>query len=321
MHLVASEAVRVDIVLGDHGMPRKTSGFTLIELLVVIAIIGLLIALLLPAVQAAREAARRIQCLNNLKQIGIAMHSYHDCLNSFPAGVVDNTGAMWSGLLLPQLEQEPLYNTISWNGRWSQQGSPNSLACTQRLPVFRCPSAAAPDRLDNVGILNRVPCTYLACATGNLARESGPDPRVGMNGDGVFFVDSAVRFADIKDGTSNTVAVGDALFSMDVVGPDAMSLLQVVDHWYIGSPELYRSLHTEVSEALGSTAVAINTVRDNDPSIAIDEKELCFSSYHSGVVQVLFCDGHTTTITESIDRNIWRYLGTRAGREDTSQFP
>lgn len=300
--------------------PRRP-GFTLVELLVVIAIIGVLIGLLLPAVQAAREAARRVQCLNNLKQIGIAVHLYHGVENSFPTGVVAETCAMWSGLLLPQLEQEPLYNTITWNGQWNQPGSRNAQACSQTLPVYRCPSAVAPDRIDNAGIPNRVPCTYLACASGKLARESGPDPRVGLGNDGVFFVNSAVRFADIKDGTSHTVAVGEALFRWDIVAPDATTMLQVVDHWYIGSPEVYRSPFTEVSEALGSTAASINAVMNADPSIAIDEKELCFSSYHADMVQVLFCDGRTTSVTASVEDRIWRALGTRAGREDTSDVP
>lgn len=299
----------------------RRPGFTLVELLVVIAIIGVLIGLLLPAVQAAREAARRVQCLNNLKQIGIAVHHYHDVARSFPSGVVGATCAMWSGLLLPQLEQEPLYNTITWNRQWNQAGSPNARACSQLLPMYRCPSAVAPDHHDNAGIPHRVPCTYLACASGKLARESGPDPRVGLANDGAFFVDSAVRFADVKDGTSHTVAMGEALFRWDVVAPDATTQLQVVDHWYIGSPDVYHLPFTEVSEALGSTAVAINAVMDDDPSIAIDEKELCFSSYHSDMVQVLFCDGRATSVSVSVEDRIWRSLGTRAGREDTSDVP
>jgi len=295
-------------------------GFTLIELLVVIAIIGVLIALLLPAVQAAREAARRMQCRNNLRQMGIALHNYHDTNGSFPSGVVAQTCAHWSGLLLPQLEQVPLYDTIEWNGQWNSPDTPNGRACSLVLPMFRCPSSAVPDHMSSGGISQRVPCTYLACASGILTRESS-DPRIGLHNDGVFFVDSKVAIADIFDGTSNTVAIGEALCRFDITAPDVTSLVQWVDHWYIGSPEVYRSPYTELSEALGSTGVAINTVLSSDSDIYIDEKELCFSSYHANSAQVLYCDGHTTVVSSGVDRSIWNSIGTRSGSEIFSEAP
>ncbi len=299
---------------------RHDRAFTLVELLVSLAIIGVLVALLLPAVQSAREAARRMQCRNNLRQMGIALHNYHGTNGSFPSGVVAPTCALWSGLLLPQLEQQPLYDTIEWNGQWNQDDSPNARACAVLLPVFRCPSAGVPDHLDTAGMPNRVPCTYLACASGTLSRESS-DPRIGLRNDGVFYVDSAIRIGEIGDGTSNTVAVGEALCRFDILARDVTTLVQWVDHWYIGSPEVYRSPYTEVSEALGSTAVTINIVFNGDVNIYIDEKELCFSSNHSNTAQVLFCDGHTDVFSATVDSGIWRALGTRDGFEIPASSP
>ena len=135
----------------------RLSGFTLIELLVVISIIGLLIALLLPAVQSAREAARRAQCVNNLKQIGIALHNYHGAINTFPPGYIDyqnnpnytpdldmGPGWGWAAMLLPFLEQQPLYNAINFSLGITVVSNPasasNSTAVLTSLSVFQCPS-------------------------------------------------------------------------------------------------------------------------------------------------------------------------------------
>ena len=120
-------------------MPIRKRGFTLIELLVVIAIIAILIALLLPAVQQAREAARRTQCKNNLKQLGIAMHNYHDTVNVFPWGF-DERETLWTAMILPQIEQANLYNTLIWQesgpGNWDAVGSPNTKACSTIIQGF-----------------------------------------------------------------------------------------------------------------------------------------------------------------------------------------
>jgi prepilin-type N-terminal cleavage/methylation domain-containing protein/prepilin-type processing-associated H-X9-DG protein len=286
-------------------------GFTLVELLVVIAIIGILVALLLPAVQAAREAARRIQCQNNLRQMAIAVHNYHGAHGNFPSGVIRANRTLWSGLILTQIEQEPLYGTLEFGRPWDEDGSANERACGVYLPVYRCPSSTAPEHVDLQGIVDRVPCTYLACSSGTAARESGPPPLAGQpDSDGVFFADSRVRVADIRDGTSSTVAIGEALFRTDVHGPDHYGIVQIVDHWYIGTPE---GFDNEISEALGSTAAAINSVEIDD--LFVDEKELCFSSYHPGGAQLAFADGHVSLVSETIDRHTWSALGTRAGRE------
>lgn len=294
-------------------VPRKR-GFTLVELLVVIAIIGILVALLLPAVQAAREAARRIQCGNNLHQMAIAAQNYHDTNRTFPAGFILPNQTFWSAMLLPQLEQNTIYDTLNFSATWSS--GPNAAACSTLIPMFRCPSAPVAEHTSVQGIVDRVPCTYLACGTGLTRNESGVSPLAGdSNMDGIFFINSDIGIRDILDGTSTTVAIGEALFDTGIRGIDHGGTVHIVDHWYIGSPNLYRA---DVSETIGSTAVPINRIFDE--SAFIDEKELCFSSQHPGGAQVAFADGHVSIVNETIDAAVWSALGTRA-HSDAAQAP
>ncbi|HUG66446.1 MAG TPA: DUF1559 domain-containing protein [Pirellulaceae bacterium] len=291
-------------------------GFTLVELLVVIAIIGILMALLLPAVQAAREAGRRMQCGNNLHQLAIATHNYHDVHGRFPPGfllenITSLSGPFWSAMLLPQLEQGVLFDTIEFGAPWDVDRSPNELACATFLPAFRCPSSTAVKHMTLQGITDRVPSNYLGCATGIASRESGPDPRASnFNLDGILYNGSSTRFADVIDGTSSTVIIGEAEFDINVRGIDHGGGIHIVDHWYIGSPGIHP---TEVSEAVGSTAVPVNSIFD--ASAFIDAKELCFSSRHPGGAQVAFADGHVSMVHETIDAAVWSALGTRAHGE------
>jgi len=210
---------------------RPRSGFTLIELLVVIAIIAVLIGLLLPAVQAAREAARRAQCVNNLKQIGLAMHNYHDAHNTFPMGSSANFSSYyasyggfsswgnWSAqaLLLPYLEQTPLYNAANFSlatGPIDGTGASsfNSTVYLTRIAPFLCPS----DGQAGVAYIN----SYRASIGTTVIRESNPKPT-----NGVFSVSSPVNaygggsptfgIANITDGTSNTIAFGESLVGIE----------------------------------------------------------------------------------------------------------
>jgi prepilin-type N-terminal cleavage/methylation domain-containing protein/prepilin-type processing-associated H-X9-DG protein len=200
-------------------MHKVRRGFTLIELLVVIAIIAVLIALLLPAVQAAREAARRAQCINNLKQMGLALHNYHDASLAFPSGYIaaslfkdgetdTSPGWSWASMILPQLDQAPLYSSI--NVALPVQAAANATGTRTLLNVFICPSDQPPGATFAVsdGFGNTVatvaPTSYAAC-TGNDAA----DVALGLNndgsGNGLFFRNSAIRIAAITDGTSQTV--------------------------------------------------------------------------------------------------------------------
>ena len=230
---------------------RRARGFTLVELLVVIAIIGILIALLLPAVQAAREAARRMSCSNNLKQLGLAALNHHDTRGHFPLGAATNEGSMWSYYTLPYMEDGAAYDaaTIGENAQgnfqWGNPSGPYSnvnllpdeIRRNTRLqemvfPTMRCPSAALLEHqldvaMDNFYVMRRVPASYLGNATGLvdngytakcptklIAVPSGrPATQESRFGDldGVIFAWSKVKISQITDGTSKTMLFGEAL--------------------------------------------------------------------------------------------------------------
>ena len=226
--------------------PSRCSAFTLVELLVVIAIIGILIALLLPAVQAAREAARRTQCVNNLKQLGLALHNYHDTHRSFAPimarakrndGQRGCVGAKITSVhsrLLPFMEQVSIFETIPAQ-EWlyaSCQNDPMVInahsyeAARVPLPAFRCPSDGGPRQNDT-------------CCVQATSSQPGPTPTgtnnymfstgtgkgyfydILVKGDGLFYIDSATTLASLRDGTSNTVVISEAIIGDGFFGKDS----------------------------------------------------------------------------------------------------
>jgi prepilin-type N-terminal cleavage/methylation domain-containing protein len=214
-------------------MSRARRGFTLIELLVVIAIIAILIALLLPAVQQAREAARRSQCKNNLKQIGLALHNYHEQAGTLPPGwigvdlatrlpdVEGLNGFGWGAMILPHLDQTPLYNRINF---FVGVADPlNLVPRTTNLTVYRCPSDTGPqqwtilDEADGTTPLAELPlANYVgAFGTGELHDCEGQPPPFACRGNGVFSHLSKTRFADLTDGVSTTILTGERRTDMD----------------------------------------------------------------------------------------------------------
>ncbi len=295
----------------------RRRGFTLIELLVVVAIIAALLALLLPAVQQAREAARRSQCRNNLKQLGLALHNYHDAHGVLPMGFHWPLGTGWSYHLLPALDQAALYSSMTvgtpttlTTSVW-RNGSPEA-ALGIWLPIFRCPSSTSPSAVANVnGIDRRVPCDYLACASGVRTTDAG----TGVNGigvanlDGTFFRISSVRLSDVQDGTSNTVGIGETFYE----SPE-------LDHWSIGSDDLGRNNtpdSADASEFLGSLGVSLNLYDDGSGTDAL---EISFKSRHAGGCQFLLLDGSVRFLSENIARSTRQALGTRGGNDFVGEF-
>ena len=222
-------------------MSQRRSGFTLIELLVVIAIIGILIGLLVPAVQRVREAASRMKCQNNLKQIGIALHSYHDVNHSFPTGKgpaypAPAAGyARWSvhALMLPYVEQDNLYKSIDFTfppetpgmggvvnfmPAFQNPGRQNAIPCRTVVPIFLCPSDGAPQPADWPGqnnYLGNLGTQFLCDLSEQLPSTIAPNEKP----NGIFYYLSQVRLTDITDGTSNT-----AMFSEKIRGTGTPNL-------------------------------------------------------------------------------------------------
>jgi prepilin-type N-terminal cleavage/methylation domain-containing protein/prepilin-type processing-associated H-X9-DG protein len=219
---------------------RRAHGFTLIELLVVIAIIAVLIALLLPAVQAAREAARRTQCVNNLKQIGLALHNYHDVNGTFPMGAGSgwytttapfyNSKHNWSihAAILPQIDQTPLYNSINFN--WGTADAPtqlptfpiNSTAIQTQVNGFLCPSdpngpvnlasGTADANNDYYGSIGATTDTLAAFSAGAASLATVPYS-------GLFAFQQSKGIRNVTDGTSNTVAFAESTVGTTTEGP------------------------------------------------------------------------------------------------------
>lgn len=311
----------------------RSRGFTLIELLVVIAIIAILIALLLPAVQQAREAARRTQCKNNLKQLGLAMHNYHDNLNTFPFGF-DERETLWHAMILPYMDQAPLYNTLIWQegtvGNWDFDGSPNEKAGGTLIEAFRCPSMAIPEHVTNEGIPGRVPVSYRACSSSNAASDdistipASVTPKIALEMqtglDGMFFGCSKVKIRDVTDGTSNTIMIGESYTE-----PTYVKDGQGMDYWAFGAPQtgswdcIPGDLGgTEYCEGLGSCKSPINSRRN--PNIAGVLMEMSFGSYHVGGAHFALADGSVRFISENIDMTLYQSLGSIGKGEVVGEF-
>ncbi|UUO08280.1 DUF1559 domain-containing protein [Blastopirellula sp. J2-11] len=329
---------------------RTSSGFTLVELLVVIAIIGVLIALLLPAVQQAREAARRMSCQNNLKQIGLALQNYHDTYGRFPAGAIATsrpepyigfTGANWRISLLPYMDQMPAYQQLDFRTGyfWAHtSGFPQALA-DLRVPMFQCPSSA-------FEMTNRTDLSLSGRTSGGVERNGQvmdyvgvvgayPDP-AGRSGvctgssslvGGAFCENGMMRtlrgtgLQECVDGSSNTIVIAEQSGQVNGVEISANTLGGW--HGWVFNSGTHYTEQTDISTYVGSSMYTsgITTVRlapnafwnSGAPSNAKlpYAPNTILNSYHPGGIQTAFADGSVHFVSEVVDLDMLRKLSVR----------
>ena len=293
---------------------RPLHGFTLVELLVVIAIIGILVALLLPAVQSAREAARRTQCSNNFRQVGLALQNYASVKKAFPPGTLVwgsacskpststlnySAGFGWAAFILPYLEENAIYNQFDFKIREIYL-PPNFAASAQFVDAFLCPSDPTGRELSFMALQNQP--GYLPeedCANTNMAGVAdsknwtcdGRFPR--LDGDGMLFNDSHVGFKNVTDGSSHTLLVGEVI-SAEKGTHDSMMWIT----WNL--------LHT---------VNGINTAVHRRPSNLWSISDMSFSSFHPGGCHFSMTDGSVRWVNETINQSTLTALTTRAKGE------
>jgi prepilin-type N-terminal cleavage/methylation domain-containing protein/prepilin-type processing-associated H-X9-DG protein len=303
------------------GLLRKRRAFTLIELLVVIAIIAILIGLLLPAVQKVREAAARMKCGNNLKQIGLALHGYHDSYQRFPSGfyaayytgytpaATNFSYTGWQLQLLPYLEQQALWNqSVTWLTANPYNTDNNSYpACGYPLSLYTCPSNTRPKTFNYGGTIYELE-SYMGCA--------GTVSSYPYSGDGVLYCNSSVRVTDITDGTSNTIAVGERPCTGDLNYGWGFA-----PYGSTGAGDgdtILGSKDTSVAANMGdiSTNVGLQPQRIINNTSEVDGAH--FWSFHTGGANFVYADGSVHFLPYSAN-SVFVQLSTRASGEVFTQ--
>jgi prepilin-type processing-associated H-X9-DG protein/prepilin-type N-terminal cleavage/methylation domain-containing protein len=306
--------VEIGMMIRQDATPRKYSaiaGFTLIELLVVITIIGILIALLLPAVQAAREAARRTQCANNMKQVGLAVQLYHEKFGRFPNGAKMIVGGTynglwtfeWSGLILPFVEQGNVASRINFDIPYDRVE--NQTVIKTFLGTYHCPSSS-PEKLSTccryIPGIEDIACTRYAAIYTHLnvdyALASGTS-----GGSGCIFLGSSVAIRDVTDGTSQTLVVGER----DSYPDD--------DPWKKSSGTEYcPGGGCELANSWAGVARITTYFGINNQSARFYQQS-AVQSRHPGGANFAFADGHVMFLNENINQKPLTSLTTRKGGE------
>lgn len=299
---------------------RNQRGFTLIELLVVIAIIAILISLLLPAVQQAREAARRTQCKNNLKQLGVAVHNYHDIYNQFPNANANSTlsgGSLFTSVL-PMMEQGNAFQQYDFN---QTNSAPHNVEVTsQQIPFFLCPSSPMRRSVPSCD-------SDMGRAPGNYAVNMGSEdynqywfffglPQPSQNG-AIVYTNSRegkTKFRDFTDGTTNTLMIGETTYNLPDYkfrsGECAGQSRYSFTYWSVPFP----------GSTACTTQYAFNPKDIADDGIYDSGWVRSFRSDHVGGVQFLLSDGSCRFLSENIDAGTLDALATRNGGEVTGEF-
>jgi len=314
-------------IVRHHRTPTSFA-FTLVELLVVIAIIGILVALLLPAVQAARNAARLSQCMNNAKQLALAVHNYHINWNRFPMGygwAGNSTGHQpengsqgvewtWCNRIFPYVEQANVYDAIDWTINGSGYGTPSQRPFIgAQIEIFHCPSdigAPTPWESPSTPDWKMARISYGGnFGFGPLENSSASDP---PKIEGVFGRNYGARLSHLSDGSSNTIMISELISGLDITirGTHSYDEGPVYMHNYSPNdptPDLVRWCSGNDPPQVGCIEITTkNTVVHTS------------RSYHSVGVTVGLCDGSVRFVSDSIDLDVWHALGTPKGGETNS---
>jgi prepilin-type N-terminal cleavage/methylation domain-containing protein/prepilin-type processing-associated H-X9-DG protein len=317
--------------------PRSRAAFTLIELLVVIAIIAVLIGLLVPAVQKVREAANRLKCTNSLKQVGLALHHYHDVYQMFPPGqfngiaVQNNQGYFnrggWWQMILPYAEQDnlyrvldafansnprPLYMTYAVNNTPAQPSNPGR---NTPVPMFVCPSdPASPKNASVAGNEQGFHGNYILCAGSTIFNPPASPNGAALNG--LFYPFSKTRLADVLDGTSNTLMGGELIVVRDTTLHDIRG--RYYNHWQGNT--LFSTLYPPNTPVGDRSNYCIAAPLAPCQGLSASNVVQSARSHHPGGVNFLLADGSVRFLTNTVNAAAYTSLGTRAGGEVVGNY-
>jgi len=315
---------------------RDSKGFTLVELLVVIAIIGILIGMLLPAVQTVREAARRITCSNQMRQLSLGMMNYESAKMVFPSGIksssvegrdkIQDSGLAWGALILPFVEQDSLYQqigdlTLDFTdfgtagsptvfgslGVGREDTSTGQYIASTVLPIFICPSCPMGEFQDQRTMIEHAKSNYVG-VYGNVYN---PGDVLSLN-NGVLFYNSEIGFGQISDGSSNTFIIGERDGAPMGIGTDGIDRTRAASVWCISRRARWND--TVLGPTDGAAEWTINSAVNNDNQ----HKWVPFTSQHPGGSVFGRADGSTAFVSETISGDVYEAMGSRNGNETLS---